>query len=347
MIHFPKIWGEKKSWRRRGYYLWFIVVLLLGLVIYLFSMSIIPAGGYDYGITFSDTYATELGLDWKDTYISLLDDLEFKNLRLMTYWDEIEMVPGQFNWEKIDWQVQQAAQRQANIIMVVGRRQPRWPECHDPGWLNELSVWEQHQAINNFVKATIEHFKTADNIIAWQVDNEVFLTTFGDCPLISASQYEQRLNLVKSLDSRPIISTESGELSTWWRSARLNNILGVSVYRNTWTKWYGKFYYPLPPFYYYLKAKLLMWLTPLQKVFVSELQLEPWSDIPLAEMELADQLESMNIDTFWKNIRYAQRIGFSDIYLWGGEWWYWLKVKRGDDSFWQAAKQVLDNDNRD
>jgi len=49
----------------------------------------------------------------------------------------------------------------------------------------------------------------------------------------------------------------------------------------------------------------------------------------------------MNIVRFEDSINYAKRIGFDTIYLWGGEWWYWLKTVHTNDSFWQAAKQII------
>jgi len=33
----------------------------------------------------------------------------------------------------------------------------------------------------------------------------------------------------------------------------------------------------------------------------------------------------MNLEQFKKNIEFAQKTGFDTIYLWGAEWWHWLK----------------------
>ena len=57
---------------------------------------------------------------------------------------------------------------------------------------------------------------------------------------------------------------------------------------------------------------------------------------------LEEQSHSMNPEIFVKNINYAKRTGLSPVYFWGAEWWYWLK-EQGDDSIWQAAKDIWNN----
>ena len=119
------------------------------------------------------------------------------------------------------------------------------------------------------------------------------------------------------------------------------------LYRHTWNKWYGDFYYPLPPAYYHWKAKLLKLVTPLEKIFISELQLEPWGDKSPAETPINEQLLSMNNLRFTKNVDFARQVGFSEIYFWGAEWWYWMKEKQNNDSFWQQAILIFKNQNND
>jgi len=29
------------------------------------------------------------------------------------------------------------------------------------------------------------------------------------------------------------------------------------------------------------------------------------------------------------------------IYLWGSEWWYWLKEKQNDPKIWEEAKNLI------
>ena len=46
---------------------------------------------------------------------------------------------------------------------------------------------------------------------------------------------------------------------------------------------------------------------------------------------------------FLKNIDFAKRTGLDTIYLWGGEWWYWLKISQDNPDLWNEAKNLFKN----
>jgi len=138
------------------------------------------------------------------------------------------------------------------------------------------------------------------------------------------------------------VVTESGELSTWLKAGKIADYVGTSVYRITWNKYWGYFYYPLPPAYYYLKMLAVKLITPIKGIIVSEMQMEPWLGQPVISTPLPEQYRSMNAERWQKNFRYIERAGLSPVYFWGVEWWYWLK-EQGDDSIWNLAKQLLGN----
>ena len=288
-----------------------------------------------------------LGLNDQELLVKLLDEMKVRNFRLMSYWNDVEVERDQFNFARIKWQLEQIQMRGGQVILVVGRRQPRWPECHNPSWLGSIDQSAQHQAELQYIRATVEELKQYSTIVAWQVENEPFLDIFGECPSEKPQEFRDKLAWVQSLDQRPTIVTDSGELSSWYRTSSLNPIIGTSLYRHTWNKWYGDFYYPLPPAYYHWKAKLLKLVTPLEKIFISELQLEPWGDKSPAETPINEQLLSMNNLRFTKNVDFARQVGFSEIYFWGAEWWYWMKEKQNNDSFWQQAILIFKNQNND
>ena len=37
----------------------------------------------------------------------------------------------------------------------------------------------------------------------------------------------------------------------------------------------------------------------------------------------------------------ARRVGFSEAYLWGVEWWYWLKETKGEPAVWDTARELF------
>src|SRR4028118_2094102 len=46
------------------------------------------------GTSFAKAAAEDLGVDWRANYIALLDDLQIRQFRLMSYWEEIEPKQG-------------------------------------------------------------------------------------------------------------------------------------------------------------------------------------------------------------------------------------------------------------
>lgn len=320
-----------------------IFVIIIIFLIFIFKKNFGPDSHIIWGATFSTKYAQELGLDEKKLFVKLLDDLEITTIRLPIYWDELEPIKGRFNWTKWDWFIQTAQARGIEIMPVLGRRVPRWPECHEPLWL--LGKTEQHkkQEILKLLAVEINHLKKFDNIKKWQIDNEPFADFFGQCPPSSAEFVKQEINLARKLDSRPVVITESGELSTWTQGAKIADIIGTSMYRVTWNKWWGYFMWPLPPAYYYYKADLLMdKFKHVKQVINTELQVEPWAaQRYIKDAPLAEQFHGMSLEQVAANIEYAEKTGLQEIYLWGVEWWYWLGVEHDDWRFWQLGKKLI------
>jgi hypothetical protein len=305
-------------------------LLLVGL--YLFSREK-PPEKFSYGVSFSQKYAQELGLDWKKTYLAVLDDLGARRLRLMAYWDLIEPEEGNYNFSDLDWQVEEAGKRGAEIILVIGRKLPRWPECHIPSWAKG-----DREAVLKIIEKVVKRYRDNPAIKYWQVENEPLLGRFGICPKPDPKLLDREVHLVKAFDDRPVIITDSGELSTWWRASRRADIFGTTLYRITWNKYLKYVHYILPPWTYRLRAKIIR-----KPVMIVELQGEPWGPKSIPEMDLKEQSKSMNIDKFRQVIEYEKKTGIAEVYLWGAEWWYWLKEKHNDRRIWEEAKRLMIN----
>jgi hypothetical protein len=56
---------------------------------------------------------------------------------------------------------------------------------------------------------------------------------------------------------------------------------------------------------------------------------------------IPEQNKSLNAKRLKDRIRYGEGAGMKQMDLWGVEWWYWRKVKAGDDSLWQTAQSEL------
>lgn len=322
-----------------------VVLLCITAALLLFGYFNLPApaprADVSLGMTFSSRYAEGLGLDAHETYLALLDDVGVKKMRLPVYWDLVEKNKGEYDFSEVDWQLAEAAKRHVDVILTVGLKVPRWPECHIPQWATENDTVRK-EGILHFIETTIGRYKDNTTIVKWQVENEPFLS-FGICPPFEVAFLEQEIALVKSLDtSRPILLTDSGELSLWHGAASRGDEFGTTLYRDIYSKNVGGYFeYPIGPNFFRFKEKMVR-LTTNQKHFsVIELQGEPWASGWIANIPLEEQFKTMNETRLRDNVNYARQVGFQDIYLWGGEWWYWMKVTKKYPAIWETGKELF------
>ncbi len=290
------------------------------------------------GITYSIIFAEQLGIDWQEAYIALLDEVGVKRWRIPVYWSLVEGEQGIFDFSDYDWMLDAAEARgNVEITLVIGRKVPRWPECFIPDWVDRLPQHAQEAAVLSEIGEVVKHFKDQSSVVRWQVENEPFLY-FGECPRPNLSLLRQEIALVRSLDNRPVQLTASGEQEPWLDAAVQADILGVSLYRIVWSDIFGFAFYPFSPGFYRLRANAVG--TLVDSVIISELQAEPWFIKPADEFPIEDQYNSFDVKALQANIRFSARTGISEAYLWGAEWWYYMKVN-GDDRHWEAVKEIF------
>lgn len=321
----------------------YVIITIIATVIYWHRHGNEP---YRPGVSFSIKYARELGLDWQANYLALLNDMHVKRFRLMSYWDEGEPQPGVYKFDDLDWQIQQAEKSGAKVSLAIGLRQPRYPECHEPDWASKLNKDQQKQALEQYIAVTVDRYKSSPAIVSWQLENEALNTAFGQCKDFSRSRLEEEYKLVKQHDSsHPTIVSVSNEFGLPLIGP-IPDVVGFSIYHRVYQSW-GKFYfdYPLPPVWHGTRAALIE-LFERRPVMIHELQTEPWGPTSTAQLSIAEQNKSMDAKRLIDHVRYAQQTSIREYYLWGGEWWYWRKVKFHDDSLWNAAAQVFADDRR-
>lgn len=326
-----------------------ILAVILTVIPTLFLFLFFPQVQPDimYGTTFSNKYATELGLDWRDAYIKTLDDLGARNLRLAAYWDEVEPNRDEYDYSDIKWQVEEAQKRDAKVILAFGRKAPRWPECFEPQWWKDIPDRETRQLeLYEYVEETVNQLKQYDNIEIWQVENEPYFP-FGECQKdIQKAEVDHEVQLVRNLDDRPILIQDSGEGGLWFPSYRTGDYLSISMYRRIWYDFWGifggrfiYFQYPLPFWSYKIKATTLG--IPYERVFVTELQAEPWGPGINSSLSKEEKDKTMSREDFYATLSYAQKAGFKRLYLWGSEWWLWEKEMNGNPYFWDTARALF------
>ncbi len=296
-----------------------------------------------WGVSFAPTQAQYLGLDWKETYRAILDDLDVDAIRIAALWNEVEKEKGVYDFADLDYQVQAAAKRDKRIILAMGRRLPRWPECHEPTWQHGKTMVETEPDIRRLIETIVTRYRDVPQIAVWQVENEPFLTLFGECPKPDRDVLLREIALVHSLDARPVLITDSGELSTWRRAAPLGDFFGMTMYRVVWNRFvkYWSYDYLIPPAFYRLKARLVG--KPLDRLIGAELQAEPWAPRGLLNLEEGEYAKSLSPARLKKNIAFARATGIPEHYLWGAEYWYYLKTQKGDAALWETARGLWDD----
>lgn len=299
----------------------------------------------EQGVSFIPDYAQSLGLDPQQTMDALLD-INVRQFRLVSYWSDMEQKPGQYDFSQLDWEFKKAESHHAKIVLTVGLRQPRWPECHAPGWvdLNQPDNRWQPQ-LKSFMQAVINRYKDSPSLQSYQLENEYFLKGFGICPASTLSR--QRLvdeyRLVKQADPRhPIIVGRSNNAIGFPVGQPRPDEFSISVYKRVWDAGVTQRYieYPWPAWYY-------GWLAGAQKILfhknmvIGELQAEAWppNGQTIQQTGLAEQNKSLNAGRLKGRFQYGRATGMRQIDLWGAEYWYYRAVKLHDPSLWDVAKQ--------
>lgn len=293
-----------------------------------------------FGVTYSKKYATELGLDWKDVYLKMLDDLKIKYIRLPVYWDDVEKSEGVFDFSDYLFMIEEGQKREVEFILSFGMRTPRWPECHIPGWINIIDKEFLQEKTLVMIEQTVKTFQNFDSITHFQVENEPLLNTFGICPKSDYNFLKKEVGLVRNLNDRPIIISATGELSLWSREVDLADVFGTTMYRIVHNPFLGYIKYPYFENFYKSKAKALKLQS--ENVFIVELQAEPWMSLEeILRIEGDEHLKSFSIDQFKANLRFAANTGFARTYLWGVEWWYFRNIIADDSSYLDLAKEIF------
>lgn len=320
-----------------------VALFLAILVLILFNWPVkVPEKDFEYGVTYSARYAENIGLDKKKTFEAILSDLDVKFVRIPIYWDRVEKNKDEYDFSEIDWQLEMAQAYKAKVILVVGQKVPRWPECFIPEWIgNDTGI--RMQELGEFVDIVAKRYKGNNTVYYWQVENEPFLP-FGNCPEFNPDLLDLEIATVRLNDpNRKILITDSGELSLWIPAAKRADIFGTTLYRSVVTEKFGglAFDYPIGPNFFKLKHWLIKKFADQENIMIVELQGEPWLDGWTVDQPLTDQLDSMNAEKLRENVEFAKKTGFSPILVWGAEWWYWLKTEKNDPSLWNKAKDLF------
>lgn len=286
-----------------------------------------------FGVTFSEPYAHSLGLPPERVYDGLLREMALKIIRLCVYWDRTEPEPDKFDFSSLDWQVEAATKAGLDIVLAFGQKAPRWPEFYLPPWTAASDPdFEQH--VLRMVETVVRYFKDAP-IAIWQVENEPYWAFGG--PRLDEGLLRREIEVVRRLDSRPVMLTDSADKGHWAAPTQWCDILGVNLYTRLWN---GRRYRDVDVTPRRYSEKIGRVSPPVKEVIVSELQAEPWGPRPVTELTPSEAAITMTPERLRGNVELAANAGFDTALFWGGEWWYWMR-ERGDPSMWEEAGAIV------
>lgn len=305
------------------------------------------------GASFIPDYAQSFGLDPMQTLNAMLEPasqggLGLKQVRLVSYWSDIENTPGTYDFSQLDQEFALANKYSAKVSLSIGLRQPRWPECHPPSWLNvqanNESTWVPQ--LNTFIKTVVNRYKTNPALHDYELENEYFLKIFGTCTDFSRQRLINEFNMVKATDpNHTVIISRSDNWVGIPVGKPTPDEFAISVYKRVWdaTFTHRYFEYPLPAWFYAALAGSEEILSG-KDMIIHELQAEPWTPkgLQITQTSLKEQFKSMDASRLKSRIAYGEATGMRTIDLWGAEWWYWLKVDQHDSSVWNVVQQAVE-----
>ncbi len=333
------------SWRHRLLVV-FGVLLTLGLVTmfgisqwYTHSQASKPLL---LGTSFIPDYARSLGVDPEQTMDGLIN-IGVKNFRLVSYWNDIEPSPGNYDFSQLDWQFKKAEAAGAHVVLTVGLRQPRWPECHQPDWAKAepTAVWRQQ--LFSYIQKVVERYRSSPSLSGYQLENEYFLRGFGTCTDFDRSRLVSEYQLVKKLDPhhRIVVGRSNNSLGLPLGQPQPDEF-SISVYKRVWDAGVTHRYleYPYPAWFYGFIAGSQQLLNH-RNMLIAELQAEAWppNGQSITETSLSEQNKSLDATRLKDRFSYGRQTGMREIYLWGGEYWYYRLKVLHDPSLWRVAQQ--------
>ncbi len=334
---------------------WRKLMVVLAIIVLLFVSAMYGVGQWYIrkhkneplilGTSFITQYAQTFGLEPKQTLEAILSDLNIKQLRLVSYWDQLEPQEGQYDFSGLDWQFDLADKYNAKVSLAIGLRQPRWPECRAPSWAANMPKSQWQPRLYKFITEVINHYKNNPALDDYELENEFLLNVFGKCTDFDRQRLIEEYQLVKKLDpNHKVIISRSNNWVGLPVGQPTPDQFAVSVYKRVWDYAHTNRYveYPLPPWFYAALAGGGELISG-KDMIIHELQAEPWPPPPnnLVDTPLKEQFKSLTPQRLKDRIDFGIDTGMRTIDLWGAEWWYWMKVKNNDPSFWNIVKQAV------
>jgi hypothetical protein len=339
-----------------------LVLALLYLLIDRQWYSTAPEGNPELGVNFSCERTKYLDLNCRDALASVLDDLGVRLFRLSVQWSDVEKQPGVYDWSVIDWQLDELHRRGAKALVSVGMKAQRYPEFWLPTWMRLAITVPQdgypgdeplvQQHLFPYLEATTRHLAAHPAVEAFQVENEPFVHSRGYANAwhVRKEFLVREIETVRAADpsGRKVVVSHSSWLrrdQTWKWILDHADVMGQSVYPkwqwSSFPRWFYVYRYRLGPLTPNLPGQAREAERRGKAFWITELQAEPFEKHGVdARREPLTDLRSFSPRLLRDNLRLARRSGASRVYLWGIEWWLYLRQARQDAELWEIGRTL-------
>lgn len=304
--------------------------------------DILLAAMKNLGATYSHRQIDRMKLSREETLRETVKQ-GFSVVRLMTYWDEIELERDRYDFSIIEQQLQVCETEQQAVVLTVGIKMPRWPEFHWPAYLSkqDLEGTEVADRLLSFVTEAVKRLQHFSCIKYWQVENEPLDPSGEDRQVVPLKLLQQEVAQVRSIDERPVILTAWGNRLRQRNHvpalADLADAVGIDLYPRVYvTDLLSKPIHIGPSDSF---PRLKSYLANLEKpLWIMEVQAEPWEKDE--GVYLSDSPASMNPDVLRQNMLQAQALQPAQLLLFGWEF-ILRKASGGDDRYMAVIKDLL------
>ena len=314
-----------------------------------------------WGANFSCKRAEYLGQNCDVALASVLDDLGVRRLCLSVYWSDVEQTPGQYDFSAIDRQLAALSARDAKAFVTIGMKAQRYPEYWLPTWLRlEAKIPPNafpednpliQQYLFPFLTAAAAHLAAQPAVEALQVDNEPFVPSRGQANGWRIRQDFLLREIAAIRAGAPPLPLAISHASwlrsddTWRWIVDQVDVLAQAVYtkrqRGPWP-WLYIFPYRFGPFTPNLPGQAAEARRRSKQLWIGELQAEPFEERTIDPRRRATNgLGSFSPRWLADNVRLARRSQATRAYLWGVEWWLYLKEQRDEPALWEAGRTLF------
>lgn len=321
-----------------------------------------PQSDPEFGVNFSCKRAQHFGLACEPLYREVLAELRPRSVRLSVYWSDVEEQPGVYDFSAIDRLLDLSQEAGVAATVTVGMKSQRYPEFWLPTWLRLAAnvppdgVPGDHPlveaALFPYLDAAARHLGAHPAVAAIQVENEPFVYSrgHGNGWHIRREFFEREIATVRAADPgrHPIVVSHASWWhvdDTWRWILEHADVLAQSVYtkrqRGPWS-WLYIFPYRIGPLTPDLPGQARAAEAAGKQLWITELQAEPYErpDIDVRRIP-TDEARSFSAAWLEENVTLARRSGATRVYLWGVEWWAYLRAVRGEPELWEAARGIF------